>query len=348
MNTILHSWPYFLVLIILILFGLHKAITCISTKVVKSSNTRITNNQTPISLEVKVTLPTRIIFGDPETVTKFDSAELVQLPKNRLGEGSLGTLYKVVLDCGSMITIRKIYKRVSCGSDFEYWVRFFGGVRDDRWLLPMLFGFWYGGEAFVIHEYLCLGSLEELLHGSEGVQFAPLNWKIRQQIALGAAKAVASIHSRTTEKGEPLVCGVIKSSNFLIQTDFSPRLSSYETPYLISPSNIIQRNCGRMAPELTQTRCVYKFFTRSSDVYSFGILMLEIITVKKPSVTNLGEYIAEKRKREGPNGVPDRRMAGVTDNVTAMIMIARMCLLSDPKQRPSMEGVVEMIQSALD
>ncbi|KAI3774754.1 hypothetical protein L1987_49316 [Smallanthus sonchifolius] len=341
------SLLFFIVLIMFILSGLYKAKTCISTKLVKSTNTRITN-QTPISLEVKITLPTRIIFGDTETVKRFDSSELVQLPKNRLGEGSLGTLYKVVLDCGSMITIRKICKRVTCASDFKYWVRFFGGVRDDRWLLPMLFGFWYGGEAFVIHEYLCLGSLEELLHGSEGVHFTPLNWKIRQEIALGAAKAVASIHSRVTETGEPLVFGVIKSSNFLIQTNFSPRLSSYETPYLVSPSTIIRRNCGRMAPESTQTRKIYKFFTQSSDVYSFGILMLELITGKKPSVTNLGQYVAEKRKREGLKGVPDKRMVGVTDNVLAMIMIARMCLLSDPKQRPSMGGVVEMIQSALD
>ncbi|KAK1417474.1 hypothetical protein QVD17_26601 [Tagetes erecta] len=340
-------WQLLIVLIMFILCGLYKAITCISTKVAKSTNTRITN-QTPISLEVKITLPTRIIFHNTETVTRFDSSELVQLPKNRLGEGSLGTLYKVVLDCGSMITIRKICKRVACVSDFEYWVRFFGGVRDDCWLLPMLFGFWYGEEAFVIHEYLCLGSLEELLHGSEGVQFTPLNWKVRQQIALGSAKAVASIHSRVTETGEPLVCGVIKSSNFLIQTDFSPRLSSYETPYLISPSTIIRRNCGRMAPELTQTRRIYKSFTQSSDVYSFGILMLELITGKKPSVTNLGQYVAEKRKREGPRGVADKRMVGVTDNVSTMITIGEMCLLSDPKQRPTMGSVVKMIQSALD
>ncbi|MFS7979742.1 putative transferase, protein kinase RLK-Pelle-LRR-III family [Helianthus anomalus] len=346
MNALGHFWPYFILLIMLILFALYKAITYISIKVVKSNTTRITN-QTPLSLEVKITLPTRIIFGDPETVARFDSSELVQLPKNRLGEGSLGTLYKVVLDCGSMITIRKIYKRVGCVSDFEYWVRFFGGIRDDRWLLPMLFGFWYGGEAFVIHEYMCLGSLEELLHGSEGVQFAPLNWKIRQQIALGAAKAVAWIHSRVTEAGEPLVCGVIKSSNFLIQTDFTPRLSSYETPYLISPSKIIRRNCGRMAPELTQTRSVYKTFTQSSDVYSFGILMLELITGKKPSVTNLGQYEAEKRKREGPKGVPDKRMAGVTDNISDIIMLARMCLSSDPKQRPSMAAVVETIHDSI-
>nr|XP_043625999.1 probable inactive receptor kinase At2g26730 [Erigeron canadensis] len=323
-------------------------ITYISTRVSKSTNTRVTN-QTPISLEVKITLPTRVIFGDTETIKRFDPSELVQLPKNRLGVGSIGTLYKVVLDSGSIITVRKICKRISCNVDnFEYWARFFGGVRDDPWLLPMLFGFWFGGEAFVIHEYLCLGSLEELLHGSEGVQFTPLSWQIRQQIALGAAKAVASIHSRVTKTGEPLICGVIKSSNLLIQNDFSPLLASYETPYLFPSSSIIRRNCGRIAPELTRTRNISKSFTKQSDVYSFGILMLELITGKKPSVTNLGQYVTEKRAREGPKGVADKRMLDVTVNVSAMIQIAERCLFSDPKQRLSMGVVVEKIQSAID
>ncbi|XP_071715020.1 probably inactive receptor-like protein kinase At5g41680 [Rutidosis leptorrhynchoides] len=102
-----------------------------------------------------------------------------------------------------------------------------------------------------------------------------------------------------------------------------------------------------MAPELTHTRSISKSFTQASDVYSFGIFMLEVITGKKPSVTNLGQYVVEKRKREGPNGVADNRMLDVTENVQVIIAIADMCLFSDPRHRPPMGGVVEMIQSAL-
>ncbi|KAL4588765.1 hypothetical protein LXL04_001660 [Taraxacum kok-saghyz] len=345
MKNLDNSWQFFLLLTMFLVCTLHRAITLISTKLTKTTTTTTTTqitNQTPISLEVKITLPTKIIFGDDETITRFNPSDLIQLPKNRLGEGSLGTLYKVVLDSGSIITIRKICANVTRGGNFEHWVRFFGSVSDDRWLLPLRFGFWYGGEAFVIHDYLCLGSLEELLHGSEGVRFTALNWEIREQIVLGGAKSVASIHSRG------LICGVIKSSNFLIQSDFSPRLSSYETPYLISTSTIIRRNCGRMAPELTRTRSISRSFTQASDVYSFGILMLEIITGKKPSVTNLGQYVLEKRKREGLKGVPDKRMTCVKENISNMIMIAGACLLSDPKQRPSMGSVVEMIQGTIE
>lgn len=174
MKNLDHSWQFLFLLIMFIICSLHRAITFISTKLAKSTAAAQLTNQPPISLEVKITLPTRTIFGDDETIRRFNPSDLIQLPKNRLGEGSLGTLYKVVLDSGSIITIRKICAKVTRGRDFENWIRYFGGVRDDQWLLPLRFGFWYAGEAFVILDYLCLGSLEELLHGT------PIkNFKIR-------------------------------------------------------------------------------------------------------------------------------------------------------------------------
>ncbi|CAK9150815.1 unnamed protein product [Ilex paraguariensis] len=139
-------------------------LTRVATMRAKSSEGKVTNT-TPMSLlEVKLSLPTKIIFGDAAIAQKYDAAELAQLSKIRLGEGTLGTLYKVVLNCGSIITMRKIRDGLVSTADLEFWIKFFGGLSDE-WLLPMQFSLWYGGEAFVIHEYLCLGSLEELLHG---------------------------------------------------------------------------------------------------------------------------------------------------------------------------------------
>ncbi|KAA8545895.1 hypothetical protein F0562_020654 [Nyssa sinensis] len=315
-------------------------------KKAKSAESKATNT-TPVSLiEVKVSRPTRVIFGDEATGQKYDPSELAQLPKIRLGEGILGTLYKAVLNSGTIITIRKIREGLNDSDNLEFWGEFFGGM-PDNWLLPMHFGFWYGGEAFVIYEYLCLGSLEELLHGSEGIQFSPLNWGIRQQIALCAAKALASIHSRVTKSGKALVCGVIKASNILIRLDFSACLSGYETPYLVSHGTIIRRNPGRVAPELIQMQNSPEVFTHKSDVYSFGILLLELITGKKPMVTNLEEYVKEKRRREGLSGVYDKRIKDVKENVADMLRIAGLCLSHNPRDRPSMDKVVQMIQGLL-
>lgn len=132
----------------------------------KSSIAKVTlTNVTPVSmLEVQVTLPTIVIYGDKTVAKKYDPAALAQLPKLRLGEGTLGTLFKIVLDCGSIITMRMIRAGLAGSANLESWIKFFGGIRGS-WLLPMHFSFWYGGEAFILYDYLCLGSLEDLLHG---------------------------------------------------------------------------------------------------------------------------------------------------------------------------------------
>ncbi|KAL4279083.1 hypothetical protein GQ457_03G003000 [Hibiscus cannabinus] len=286
--------------------------------------TTITMTTTPSSLlEVKVTFPIKVIFGDVTVAKKYDPSELAQIPKTRLGEGTLGTLFKVVLGCGSVTTIRKIREGliVSAGA-LEMWVNFFGGMKDDGLLLPIHFSFWYGGEAFILYEYLILGSLEELLH----------------------AQAVALIHSRVTQNAEPLICGVIKASNILIRVDFSACLSSYETPYLVPPEMIVKRNPGRVAPELKGHH--RKIFTQESDVYSFGILLLELVTGQRPSMTNLRAYVNERKVKGGLNCVYDKKMGDAGNgNLAEMIEIAWICLSCKPHDRPSMDGVVRMIQS---
>ncbi|GFY95060.1 EF-TU receptor [Actinidia rufa] len=224
----------FAAIIIVVIFGICGPISLIITrrvlkKTVKSSNGKVTN-VTPVSLlEVKVTLPTKVIFRDESIQQKYDPSELAQLSKTRIERSRKGWLVRMILRPGS---------------------RSFGGL-NDVWLSKMHLGFWYGGQVFIVHEYFCLGSLEQLLHGCEGTQFTPLSWGVRLRIAFCAAKAVASLHKQVTRKGSNLVCGVIKSSNILIQLDFSACLSGYETPYLIPPSTIVRRNPGRVAPELT-------------------------------------------------------------------------------------------------
>lgn len=172
-----------------------------------------------------------------------------------------------------------------------------------------------------------------------------MNWEIRWEISLSTAKAVTSIHTHITKHGDSLVCGVIKSSNILIRTDFSACLSGYETPYLVPVATIIRRNPCRVAPELQySSQSCSPIFTKKSDVYSFGVLLLELITGKKPSVTNLAEYVREKKKKEGPTGVFDKKLGNVTSSMRKMYGIAKRCLSYAPNERPPMSRVVQLIQ----
>lgn len=132
----------------------------------KSSDGKVTTTITPVSVpEVKVTLFTKLIFEEGGFAKNYcDPLELAQLPRVMLGEGSLGTVFKLILNCGYIVTARVIREVLVKPDDFELWINFFGGIRNTL-LLPMHLSFWYAGEAFIVYEYLCLGSLEELLHG---------------------------------------------------------------------------------------------------------------------------------------------------------------------------------------
>lgn len=106
--------------------------------------------------------------------------------------------------------------------------------------------------------------------GNKGSGRSPLNWETRAGIALGAARAISYLHSRdaTTSHGN------IKSSNILLSESYEAKVSDYCLAPMISPTSTPNRIDGYRAPEVTDARKI----SQKADVYSFGVLLLELLT----------------------------------------------------------------------
>ncbi|CAN6306442.1 unnamed protein product [Urochloa humidicola] len=144
-------------------------------------------------------------------------------------------------------------------------------------LVPLHGHYFRNGEKALVYSYMPMGSLSALLHGNGAYGRLKLRLEQRTTIALTVAHGLAAIHS-----AGPRAChGNIKSSNVLLTSGYEARLSEHGLYTLISMSSFVAttRVSGYLAPEVTTDTRV----TKEADVYSFGILLIELLTAREPT-----------------------------------------------------------------
>lgn len=204
-----------------------------------------------------------------------------------LGKTSYGTVYKAKLVQGSTIVLRLLKEgTVSSRELFLPAVTDLGRLRHNN-LVPLR-AFYEGerGEKLLAYDYMPKGSLADLLHGS-GRQH--LNWARRQKIALGAARGLAHLH---TGLETPIIHGNLKSKNVLVDEYFVAHLTDFGLAGLMSPNAAAEMMAaasleGYKAPELQKM----KKANTKTDIYSFGIFLLEILMGKRPGKNSSNEIV---------------------------------------------------------
>ncbi|KAL3517772.1 hypothetical protein ACH5RR_020361 [Cinchona calisaya] len=192
---------------------------------------------------------------------------------------SYGTVYKAKLADGGTIALR-LLREGSCkdmGSCLPV-IRQFGKVRHEN-LIPLR-AFYQGkrGEKLLIYDYLPNKTLHDLLHESR-VGKPVLNWARRHKIALCLAKGLAYLHSLEI----PITHGNVRSKNVLVDDFFVARLTEFGLDKIMIPTVAdeivtLAKVDGHKAPELQKM----KKCNSRTDVYAFGILLLEILLGRKP------------------------------------------------------------------
>ncbi|KAL9271481.1 putative receptor-like protein [Drosera capensis] len=199
--------------------------------------------------------------------------------QNIIGEGGYGVVYRGKLVNGAEVAVKRLLNNLGqAEKEFRVEVEAIGHARHKN--LVRLLGYCIEGvHRMLVYEYVSNGNLEQWLHGSMH-QHGILTWEARMKVLVGTAKALAYLHESIEPK---VVHRDIKSSNILIDEEFNGKVSDFGLAKLLDSreSHINTRvmgTFGYVAPEYANSGLL----NEKSDIYSFGVLVLESITGREP------------------------------------------------------------------
>ncbi|KAI3704321.1 hypothetical protein L1987_74538 [Smallanthus sonchifolius] len=217
----------------------------------------------------------KLTFADLlEATNGFDNNSLI-------GSGGFGDVYRAQLKDNTVVAIKKLI-HVSGQGDREFTAEMetIGKVKH-RNLVPLLGYCKVGDERLLVYEYMKFGSLDDVLHDRKKTGIK-LNWAMRRKIAVGSARGLAFLHHSCTPH---IIHRDMKSSNVLIDENLEARVSDFGMARHMSvldthlSVSTLAGTPGYVPPEYYQSfRCTVK-----GDVYSYGVVLLELLTGKQPT-----------------------------------------------------------------
>ncbi|XP_062204784.1 probable inactive receptor kinase At2g26730 [Phragmites australis] len=287
----------------------------------------------------------RLVFVGKGAGYSFDLEDLLRASAEVLGKGSVGTSYKAVLEEGTTVVVKRLKDVAVARREFDAHMEALGKM-EHRNVLPVRAYYYSKDEKLLVYDYLPNGSLSAMLHGSRGSGRTPLDWEARMRSALSAARGLAHLHT-----AHNLVHGNVKASNVLLRPDAdAAALSDFCLHPLFDPSST--RASGYRAPEVVDTRRL----TFKADVYSLGVLLLELLTGKSPSYASLEgdgtldlpRWVQSVVREEWTAEVFDvelvRLGASAEEEMVALLQVAMACVATVPDARPDAPDVVRMIE----
>ncbi|KAM5552094.1 putative receptor-like protein kinase [Rosa sericea] len=269
--------------------------------------------------------------------------------------GGFGPIYKAELFNGSTVALKYLHSNAFGGfSEFCAEIKTLGKLRHPN-LVKLLGRCMTNSCRFLVYEFIENGSLHEWLHGQRGVRDPmALPWETRMKIVKGVADALKYLHGLQ----RPVIHRDIKAGHVLLDSNFEAHLTDFGLARMLEPSEThlsTYINAGSFwyrPPEYLFSKASWA--TLKGDVYSFGVLMLEIASGKPPSSMDIHPSFrlrlpqcAKKLVAQSMHmDLVDSRILRQELNEASVIeyfRIALSCLKKDPKKRPEMSEVVQML-----
>ncbi|RZC68730.1 hypothetical protein C5167_031918 [Papaver somniferum] len=270
---------------------------------------------------------------------------------NKLGQGGFGSVYKGTLPDRQEIAVKRLSKNSGQGElEFKNEVTLVAKLQHRN--LVKLVGFSLAGEEkLLIYEFMPNASLDQFLF--DPIKRTQLDWETRYKIIVGVAKGLLYLHEESRLK---IVHRDLKASNILLDKDMNPKIADFGMARLFvleqtqASTNRIVGTYGYMAPEYI----MHGEFSVKSDVFSFGVLVLEILSGQRNSsfhksdiARDLLSYAWRHWNNESAIEILDSTLKDTCsrNEVVKCIHAALLCVQENVTDRPSMPTVVLMLNS---
>ncbi|KAH9779304.1 putative leucine-rich repeat receptor-like serine/threonine-protein kinase [Citrus sinensis] len=275
-------------------------------------------------------------------------------PDNKIGEGGFGPVYKGHMADGTVVAVKQLSSKSKQGNrEFVNEIGMISALQHPN--LVKLHGCCIeGNQLLLIYEYMENNSLARALFGPEAHRLK-LDWPTRHRICVGIARGLAYLHEESRLK---IVHRDIKATNVLLDKDLNPKISDFGLAKLDEEDNThistrVAGTFGYMAPEYAMRG----YLTDKADVYSFGIVALEIVSGRsnssckpKEDIFYLLDWALILKAQGNLMELVDKRLGSNFDKEQVMVMInvALLCTDVSSTSRPSMSSVVSMLEGRAD
>ncbi|KAG0462703.1 hypothetical protein HPP92_021179 [Vanilla planifolia] len=272
-----------------------------------------------------------------------------------LGSGGFGSVYKGTLRDGTLVAVKKLDKLLPHGEkEFITEVTTIGAMHHMN--LVTLCGFCSErSHRLLVYEYMSNGSLDKWIFPSHDRQTRLLNWNTRYEIAVSIARGIAYFHEQCRNR---IIHCDIKPENILLGEDFCPKVSDFGLAKLMSREHsrvvtMVRGTRGYLAPEWISNRPI----TVKADVYSYGMLLLEIAGGRRNlDMSRDAEeffypgFAFNELKKGTPARAADKRLKGGVqeEELSRALRAAFWCIQEEANTRPSMGEVVRMLEGSAE
>ncbi|XP_015898852.3 receptor protein kinase TMK1 [Ziziphus jujuba] len=275
-------------------------------------------------------------------------------PENELGRGGFGVVYKGELDDGTKLAVKRMEAGVISSKaldEFQSEIAVLSKVRH-RHLVSLLGYSIEGSERILVYEYMPQGALSKHLFHWKSFKLEPLSWKRRLNIALDVARGMEYLHSLAHQS---FIHRDLKSSNILLGDDFRAKVSDFGLVKLApdGEKSVVTRLAGTfgyLAPEYAVTGKI----TTKADVFSFGVVLMELLTgmmALDEDRPEESQYLAAwfwhiKSDKEKLMAAIDPALDIKEETFGSISTIAELaghCTAREPNQRPDMGHAVNVL-----